>query len=72
MATKYKIGEICIDSDGLWWVQFWGTHADQGGPCFTDGNMGMDELDTLLALTARNMTKHKQDYLDAIAELEPT
>lgn len=40
-ATRYKIGEIALDENGVYWFNYVGTHPDQGGLSFRWGSIGL-------------------------------
>lgn len=66
MAKKYTIGHISIDEEGRWWVDFYGSHAQQGGIFFSPGNMGGDDIKSLLKAVAFNIARNKTNYLNMI------
>ena len=68
MKKQYKIAEITIDEDGLYWFQGLGTHPEQGGMAFTWGNYGCKSLEDLLKVMSNKMPKDDDEYKRLLAE----
>lgn len=63
---KWRIGTISIDENGMWWVYWLGFHAQQGGIEFSPGNMGMNNIEDLLTIVAKDMQRCEGHYKDLI------
>ena len=48
MSKQYKIIEIALDEDGMFWLYYYGDVAEQGGCRFGKGSMGFTNLDDSL------------------------
>lgn len=69
--NKYQLGTICRDSEGIYWVNWHGSHAGQGGVSFSYGSRGMRNIVDLLNLVSKNM-KECEDLYDKIIKDEET
>ena len=67
---QYDLGKLCIDADGVIWVYWHGTHADQGGMSFGYGSAGASDAEPLLAIVGRNIDQNKDKYLERIRKRE--
>ena len=65
---KFKLGDICIDADGTWWVQWFGYHAQQGGHVLGSGNMGSTDIESLMKIIGRKLNECTDVYLAEIAK----
>jgi hypothetical protein len=65
--TAYHIGNISIDVDGVYWINWWGRN--------TDGKMGQlvrgsTDIGALLKSVTKNMHRNKQEILEKVKELD--
>jgi len=64
MSKQYKIIEIALDEDGMFWLYYYGDVAEQGGCRFGKGSMGFvtlkDCLSVAESIAENNMDKYKE------------
>ena len=59
---KWKLGDISIDDNGYFWVNWLGSHAGQGGMQFCMGNMGGESAKDILAWVGKDLDQNKNMY----------
>ena len=58
----YKVAQIVLTSDGVWMAYYQGDTPQGFGPT----NFGMNDLDSVLHILNKQLTKHKDKYIDKI------
>lgn len=64
--TRYKIGEIALDEEGIWWVKCYQNIAEQGGSRFGYGCLGLYSLEDAMEMLRYQLDKHKDTLQDKI------
>ena len=67
---KYRIGEIALDKDGIFWVLYYGEVAEQGGCYFGLGRIGFRNIDDALNFLKEMINKNIDEYKTRIEKKE--
>lgn len=66
MATRYKIAEIALDTEDIYWVIYYGDVPEQGGMGFGKSAVGFKNIDDAFVFLKEQIDSHLQEYKDII------
>jgi len=70
IPPKYKIGELALDTKGIYWIQCYQDIAEQGCSRFGWGSIGLSSLEDALEMLSFLVKKHEDKLKGKIEEKE--
>jgi len=68
MNSRYEIASIHLDSDGIFWIYYYGEVPEQGGSRFGRGSMGLHTLDDAINVLKSILETNLDTYKKLIQE----